>query len=159
MGKPTKCIPQNPFLSYWTTKPPTTTSTTLPPENLNAYVRIPSSGLACPPNFLSNTTTTTTSTTTTLPPLVASNNINNCRLYQVDVFPDTVDYNFICSDYETYQNQSAVVRYQPCGSYNFVDQMFYNDRYVCVVEDNIRLLTGNGQVNFISNNCILTTSE
>lgn len=142
MGRPLRCIPQpSQFIGYSSLEITSTTSTTstLPPENLSKYILLPISGFPCPQGVFA----TTTSTSTTLPPLVIDNDITNCNLFNINLIFDTQEVEFNCGKFNKIPaSGSAVVRYQPCGSGVFLNQIIYQNKDFCVVKDNIRLLSG-----------------
>lgn len=142
MGRPTKCLPnRNPFLFY--SKPievTTTTSTTstIPPEDLSSYINIPISGANCP----TLTTTTTTATSTTLSPLIISNDLYDCNKYDISIFELELLVG-PCDPANEINKKSSIVTYQPCGSGILVNQILYDNKSLCVVKDNIRLISTN----------------
>lgn len=153
MGRPTRCVPQSsPFLRFGTGLTATTTSTsstTIAPENLNKYINIPISGFACPPGAFATTSTTST----TLSPLELDDNITECSLYNVSIIfeQQEIDINLSCNNnVNIAASDSAVIRYQPCGSGVFLNQIIYQNKDFCVVKDNIRLLSGEAEITKIS---------
>lgn len=162
MGRPLRCIQQpSPFISFSnilntstsTTSAPSTTS-----DPISQYINIPISGYPCPSNF----SVTTSTTSTTLPPLVITNNINNCTLYSFIFESQEIELDFGCVS-PTPNSNSAIVRYQPCQSGVFVNELIYNNKDLCVagtVGNNIRILSGNGNLAKIGscNNNITTST-
>jgi hypothetical protein len=145
MGRPLRCIQQpSPFISFSnilntstsTTSAPSTTS-----DPISQYINIPISGYPCPSNF----SVTTSTTSTTLSPLVINNNINNCTLYSFIFESQEIELDFDCVS-STPNSNSAIVRYQPCQSGVFVNELIYNNKDLCVVKDNIILLSGNAKL-------------
>jgi hypothetical protein len=162
MGRPLRCIQQpSPFISFSnilntstsTTSAPSTTS-----DPISQYINIPISGYPCPSNF----SVTTSTTSTTLSPLVITNNINNCTLYSFIFESQEIELDFDCVS-PTPNSNSAIVRYQPCQSGVFVNELIYNNKDLCVagtVGNNIRILSGHGNLAKIGscNNNITTTT-
>jgi len=162
MGRPLRCIQQpSPFISFSnilntstsTTSAPSTTS-----DPISQYINIPISGYPCPSNF----SVTTSTTSTTLSPLVITNNINNCTLYSFIFESQEIELDFDCVS-PTPNSNSAIVRYQPCQSGVFINELIYNNKDLCVagtVGNNIRILSGHGNLAKIGscNNNITTST-
>jgi hypothetical protein len=162
MGRPLRCIQQpSPFISFSNILNTSTSTTSAPfttSDPISQYINIPISGYPCPSNF----SVTTSTTSTTLPPLVITNNINNCTLYSFIFESQEIELDFDCV-FPTPNSNSAIVRYQPCQSGVFVNELIYNSKDLCVagtVGNNIRILSGNGNLAKIGscNNNITTST-
>ena len=137
MGRPNKCLPNtNPFLSYTTAIDIVTT--TIAPEDISKYIVIPESGAICP------SITTTSTSTTTLPPLVVDAQNNICNSYSVQLLGEIG-----CIKSNPVEVESAIIRYQPCGSGILTNEIIYYNTILCVVKDKIRLLAGNADIELL----------
>ncbi len=147
MGRPLRCIPQpSQFIGYSSPQVTSTTSTTstVPPEDISKYINIPISGFPCPVGAF----TTTSTTSTTLSPMALDGNINQCSLYNVTIIFENqeVEVNDCSKLSNIPAYGSAVIRYQPCSGTSFVNELINTNSFLCVAGtgnvNNIRAISG-----------------
>lgn len=167
MGRPLRCIPQpSQFIGYSSPQVTSTTSTTstVPPEDISKYINIPISGFPCPIGAF----TTTSTTSTTLSPMALDGNINQCSLYNVTIIFENQEVEIDdCSKLSNIPSYgSAVIRYQPCSGTSFINELINTNSFLCVAGtgnvNNIRAISGKTNISRIGtcdSNVITTTTS
>ena len=167
MGRPLRCIPQpSQFIGYSSPQVTSTTSTTstVPPEDISKYINIPISGFPCPVGAF----TTTSTTSTTLSPMALDGNINQCSLYNVTIIFENQEVEIDdCSKLSNIPSYgSAVIRYQPCSGTLFINELINTNSFLCVAGtgnvNNIRAISGKTNISRIGrcdSNIITTTTS